>query len=166
MKKANSLISYKNNERTNFFSTPARSKKFFWFRIYMPWETQTMSFVWFEQLLDALIWLCWKKSLFRFFLIISNEIFNLFPGKLQLKKFYFDIYIHGGTRKPILVGFEQLLDVLNKLYVKKVNSFISNENNERRNFFLRKLNRKFFLILNLNALRNSIYEFRLIWTTY
>ena len=57
MKKVNSLISYENNERTNFSSTQTRSKIFFWFRIYMPWGTLTMSFVWFEQLSNIL-----KKS--------------------------------------------------------------------------------------------------------
>ena len=41
--------------------------------------------------------------------------------------------------------------------MKKVNSFISYENNERTKFFLRKLDRKFFLIQNLDAMRKYIH---------
>ena len=75
MKKLGSLISYENNERTNFSSTQARLEVF-WFIICMPWGTLTLSFVWFEQ----------------------------------------------------------LPNILKKLYMKKGNSLISYENNERTNF--------------------------------
>ena len=55
------------------------------------------------------------------------------------------------------VSFGQLPDILKKmLYMKKVNSLISYEN-ERMNFFLGKLDRKFFLIQNLDAMRKYIH---------
>ena len=41
--------------------------------------------------------------------------------------------------------------------MKKVNSLISYENNERTKFFLRKLDRKFFLIQNLDAMKKYIH---------
>ena len=45
------------------------------------------------------------------------------------------------------VWFEQLPNIFEKKqYMKKLNSLISYENNERMKFFLRKLDRKLFLI--------------------
>ena len=55
------------------------------------------------------------------------------------------------------VSFGQLPNILKKkLCMKKVNSLISNEN-ERRTFFLRKLDRKLILTQNLDAMRKYIH---------
>ena len=55
------------------------------------------------------------------------------------------------------VVFEQLLDVLKLAVFVKYNSLISYENNERTNFSLWKLDRKFFLIQSLDAMRKYIH---------
>ena len=72
MKKLGSLISYENNERTNFSSTQARLEVF-WFIIYMPWGTLTMSFVWFEQLPNILKKAIYEKIKFDYFVRKPRE---------------------------------------------------------------------------------------------
>ena len=63
------------------------------------------------------------------------------------------------------VWFEQLPKILKKAIYKKVNSPILYENNERMKIFSTQAGSKLFLIQNLNAMRNSNYEFQLSWKT-
>ena len=118
MKKVNSIISYENNERMNFFSTQARSE--------INFDSESR---------------CHEEILF--------DLESTCHEELQLW-LSFDL--------------NNFLTFWKAMY-EKINSLISYENNKRRTFFLRKLDRKFFLIKNLHAMRNSYYEFRFIWTT-
>ena len=45
------------------------------------------------------------------------------------------IYIHSGTRTPILVGFEQLVDSAKKAFLKKKLSLFVTFNQRNRNLF-------------------------------
>ena len=143
--------------RTKFFSTQPRSK-LFWFRFYMPCKTLILSLVGFEQLLGVWKKAICEKSKFTYFVRKQRE--TNFSSTEARSEIIFDLKstCHEELQQWVSFHLNNFLTFWKNLYMKKVNSLISYENNQRTKFFLRNLYRKFFLIWNLNAMRNYTHS--------
>ena len=91
-----------------------------------------MSFVWFEQLPNVLKKAIYEKKIAYFAQKQrENELFS-YASYIE-KYFWLRIYMPWGTLTMNFVRFEQLPNILKKLYMKKVKLLISYDNNERTN---------------------------------
>ena len=138
----------------------------FTFDIYIYSGTRTPILVEFEQLLDVLEWAISEKNFISVYFVYFDykpTKFWFFVGKLQLLVLTFQIYIHRGTRAPILVGFEQLLDVLKwAISEKKVYSvyFVYFDYKPTTFwFFCRQATAKWFSFLNSTYMVGLVHQF-------
>ena len=157
MKKVNSLISYENIERTNFFSTQARSEilydlEFTYPEELYPWVSFDLdNSLTFSKKLELKNIICW-------FATIIHRNSEFFRGKLQLNGF-FEFYIHSATRTPFLVGLEQLLDFFKKARFEICNSLICNYSPMKTWFFSRQATSQRFSLLKFTYMVELGHKF-------
>ena len=129
------------------------------------WWYSIPSLVWFEQLRNPM-----KKTFFLkfFFHEIQNVPYEnptFFPGKLYQKFFAKHSHYAGDTPYHVWFDLDNFLTRWNRTKFKIPFSRNSKSSVWKPNFFLDKLNQKYFLIYTVITLVIINTEFGLIWTT-